>query len=104
MAGMAGISSQGLYLSISGFSGWFFEEFVSMLAAEEIGDCEAFIKNTTETISAENIKKLCDKVTVEDYRSYLRLIRPCENMLLQDDFMNKYGLGSMAMSELCDTE
>ena len=77
MAGMAGLSSQGLYLSISGFSGWFFEEFVSMLAAEEIGDCVQFIKNTTESISADTINKLCDKVTVEDYRSYLRLTRPC---------------------------
>ena len=51
IAGLAGIFSQGLYDSISQFSGWFFDEFVSMLAAEKIGSCPSFIKKTTDNIT-----------------------------------------------------
>ena len=39
---------------------------------------------------------------MDNYRGYLKLVKPCDNVLLRGDFMEKYGLGNMAMAELCD--
>ena len=38
-AGLGGVFIQGLYMSVSQFSGWFMQEFVSGLSAQRIVNC-----------------------------------------------------------------
>ena len=41
-------------------------------------------------------------MSVDDYRSYLKVVQPCGNMLRKAEFIDKFQVGSMGMSELCD--
>jgi len=78
IAGLGGVFSQALYQSFSQFADWILDELLAIKMAELLPDCAQFLQQAVE-LSAEKAEALCAGVSGEDYRSYLRVVQPCDN-------------------------
>ena len=100
-AGLAGVFTQALYQSITQFSEWFMRQFLSLIVAQLIPNCQLYLAKI-DTLDKETVKKICLNVNRDNYLSYYDLIHPCLNSIVAKDFKKKYSLKGISMEELCD--
>jgi hypothetical protein len=102
IAGLGGVFSQALYESFTQFSDWIHGELLSILVAEKIPNCTQFLSIIIDDIAEGRAKQLCNNVNAENYQNYYRLIEPCHNEYLIDDYQRRTNFNGYEIGELCN--